>query len=91
MRAWSCGCEPEDARRTLDKPCKRARCRDVYAYFDNDVKVRAPFDAMSLARKLGVKWYDMAQDENGALEFEQVAGATARTRWPGFRRQQVRV
>ncbi|MFN2517870.1 MAG: DUF72 domain-containing protein [Jatrophihabitantaceae bacterium] len=25
---------------------------DVYAYFDNDVKVHAPFDAMSLARKL---------------------------------------
>jgi uncharacterized protein YecE (DUF72 family) len=38
-----------------------ARCRswmkagrDVYVYFDNDVKVRAPFDAMALARKLGV-------------------------------------
>jgi uncharacterized protein YecE (DUF72 family) len=28
--------------------------RDVYAYFDNDVKVRAPYDAMSLAAKLGV-------------------------------------
>jgi len=27
--------------------------RDVYVYFDNDVKVRAPFDAMSLAGKLG--------------------------------------
>jgi uncharacterized protein YecE (DUF72 family) len=25
---------------------------DVYVYFDNDVKVRAPFDAMSLAAKL---------------------------------------
>jgi uncharacterized protein YecE (DUF72 family) len=25
---------------------------DVYAYFDNDVKVRSPFDAMSLADKL---------------------------------------
>jgi uncharacterized protein YecE (DUF72 family) len=23
-------------------------------YFDNDVKVRAPYDAMSLARRLGV-------------------------------------
>ena len=29
--------------------------RDVYAYFDNDVKVRAPYDAMSLAAKLGVE------------------------------------
>ena len=25
---------------------------DVYAYFDNDVKVRAPFDALTLTRKL---------------------------------------
>jgi uncharacterized protein YecE (DUF72 family) len=27
--------------------------RDVYVYFDNDVKVRAPFDAMNLAARLG--------------------------------------
>ena len=26
--------------------------RDVYVYFDNDVKVRAPFDAMGLAERL---------------------------------------
>jgi len=26
--------------------------RDVYAYFDNDVKVRAPYDAMALRRRL---------------------------------------
>jgi hypothetical protein len=25
----------------------------VYVYFDNDVKVRAPFDAMNLAARLG--------------------------------------
>ena len=28
--------------------------RDVYVYFDNDVKVRAPFDALNLMRKLGL-------------------------------------
>ena len=28
--------------------------RDVYVYFDNDVKVRAPYDAMALAARLGV-------------------------------------
>ncbi len=28
------------------------RPRDVYVYFDNDVKVHAPYDAMNLARKL---------------------------------------
>ena len=27
--------------------------RDVFVYFDNDVKVRAPFDAMALAGRLG--------------------------------------
>jgi uncharacterized protein YecE (DUF72 family) len=28
---------------------------DVYAYFDNDAKVRAPFDAMSLMDRLGLR------------------------------------
>lgn len=27
--------------------------RDVYVYFDNDVKVRAPYDALNLAARLG--------------------------------------
>ena len=27
---------------------------DVYGYFDNDIKVHAPYDAMALARRLGV-------------------------------------
>ena len=31
-----------------------AESRDVFVYFDNDVKVRAPFDAMALAGRLGV-------------------------------------
>ena len=30
--------------------------RDAYVYFDNDIKAHAPFDAMELAKKLGVKW-----------------------------------
>ena len=30
--------------------------RDVYVYFDNDVKVKAPFDALNLMRKLGLVW-----------------------------------
>jgi uncharacterized protein YecE (DUF72 family) len=31
----------------------RAAGKDVYVYFDNDVKVRAPFDAMNLASRFG--------------------------------------
>jgi len=30
--------------------------RDVYVYFDNDVKVKAPFDALNLMHKLGLAW-----------------------------------
>jgi uncharacterized protein YecE (DUF72 family) len=30
--------------------------RDVYVYFDNDVKVKAPFDALNLMHKLGLEW-----------------------------------
>ncbi len=30
--------------------------REVYVYFDNDVKVRAPFDAMAFAARLGIDW-----------------------------------
>ena len=32
---------------------ERRRLRDVFVYFDNDVKVRAPYDAMNLAARLG--------------------------------------
>jgi uncharacterized protein YecE (DUF72 family) len=30
--------------------------RDVYVYFDNDVKVKAPFDALNLMHKLHLSW-----------------------------------
>jgi len=30
------------------------RTRDVFVYFDNDVKVRAPYDALGLQRRLGL-------------------------------------
>ena len=52
VRTWQSGGTPTDGR-TLAPPAP-ARDRDVFVYFDNDVKVRAPFDAMSLAQKVGV-------------------------------------
>jgi uncharacterized protein YecE (DUF72 family) len=47
--------------RALDSWAKRIRAwdrrgADVYVYFDNDVKVRAPYDAQALMRKLGLSW-----------------------------------
>jgi uncharacterized protein YecE (DUF72 family) len=54
IRAWAEGSEPNDARRIVGKLAPRRRSRDVYCYFDNDVKVRAPIDAQNLMRKLGL-------------------------------------
>jgi uncharacterized protein YecE (DUF72 family) len=55
IRAWSEGSEPADARRISDTPPSRRASRDVYCYFDNDVKVKAPFDARRLIEKLGLE------------------------------------
>jgi uncharacterized protein YecE (DUF72 family) len=52
VRAWAAGEEPEDAQRILPPTEARAGGRDVYVYFDNDVKVRAPADAKALAERL---------------------------------------
>ena len=51
--------------------------RDVYVYFDNDMKVKAPFDALSLMDKLGLAW---APPEDG--DEEPFALHTARAGMP---------
>jgi uncharacterized protein YecE (DUF72 family) len=55
IRAWSAGGEVADAKRIAALAKKRKRGRDVYVYFDNDVKVRAPYDAMNLSAILGLR------------------------------------
>ncbi|MBD0292565.1 MAG: DUF72 domain-containing protein [Jiangellaceae bacterium] len=50
--AWTAGMSPADSH-LAGPPAPHARAgRDVYVYFDNDVKVRAPFDAMALTRRV---------------------------------------
>jgi len=49
---WSQGGEVTDGKRAGSKNAPRARARDVYVYFDNDAKVRAPFDAMALRKRI---------------------------------------
>ena len=51
IRAWRAGKEPPDATRILG-PAPERTGRDVYVYFDNDIKVKAPFDAMNLEARL---------------------------------------
>jgi uncharacterized protein YecE (DUF72 family) len=48
IRAWSAGGELRDARCISPIPAPSRRSRDVYCYFDNDVKVEAPRDAKRL-------------------------------------------
>ncbi len=54
LRVWEAGGEPAGAR-TLAGPAAPSAGRDVFVYFDNDVKVRAPLDAMALERRLGLR------------------------------------
>ncbi|MBP0597147.1 DUF72 domain-containing protein [Herbaspirillum sp. LeCh32-8] len=56
IEAWAAGGQPEDGPRISETaPAKRAG-RDIYCYFDNDIKVRAPFDARRLIERLGLKF-----------------------------------
>ena len=52
VRAWASGGEPADAERV--GPSAAHRPRDVFVYFDNDLKVRAPADARGLMQRLGL-------------------------------------
>lgn len=54
VKAWAAGREPADARRASDRPAAARKRRDVYLYFDNDRKVRAPVDARRLMDLLGM-------------------------------------
>ncbi|MBV9203476.1 MAG: DUF72 domain-containing protein [Alphaproteobacteria bacterium] len=53
IKLWAQGLQPNDARLLAPAlPPPRRIARDVYVYFDNDAKVRAPVDARSLLAKL---------------------------------------
>jgi uncharacterized protein YecE (DUF72 family) len=52
IRVWREGGQPHDAHLVAPSLTPEQRSRDVYCYFDNDIKVRAPFDAQHLAAKL---------------------------------------
>lgn len=54
IRAWSQGGELADARKIAALAPPRRRTRDVYCFFDNDTKVKAPFDAHGLMQRLGL-------------------------------------
>ncbi len=48
---WAAGGEPPKAKK-IAAEAPVIKPRDIFVYFDNDVKVHAPFNAQSLARRL---------------------------------------
>ena len=54
IRAWSTGGQPEDGVRVASTVPPKRKSRDVYCYFDNDIKVHAPYDAKRLIAALGL-------------------------------------
>ncbi|HEY0946303.1 MAG TPA: DUF72 domain-containing protein [Opitutaceae bacterium] len=80
LRAWTKGGNPRGSKLHAPPAPKSARGRDAYVYFDNDVKVRAPFDAMNLAHRLGLSEALPEKPPDMKTIAEE-----PRTRWPGFR------
>jgi uncharacterized protein YecE (DUF72 family) len=52
VAAWARGGEPKDGTRVLAKAAPKRAARDVFVYFDNDAKVRAPVDALGLVARV---------------------------------------
>jgi uncharacterized protein YecE (DUF72 family) len=55
IRAWKKGSEPRGAKKITSGTVGEREARDVYVYFDNDIHSHAPYDAIHLAERLGIK------------------------------------
>lgn len=84
IRLWQRGSAPPDAVLCAPPPrdSRAKKTRDVYVYFDNDAKVRSPYDALQLAARLGLPApaVPIAELPEGGH-----VGEPARERWPELR------
>lgn len=53
ITSWASGSEPTRSHRITSRTDSAGAIRDVYVYFDNDEKTKAPFDARRLMERLG--------------------------------------
>ena len=84
VRAWARGTEPRDALRVLPRSPVRKRGRDVFVFFDNDIKVRAPPDAARLQSLLQCAPPTAPTDGGGKSDsYRRVGPAPTRSRGPG--------
>jgi uncharacterized protein YecE (DUF72 family) len=77
VRSWSEGRTPREAVRIASP--MRGEKRDVFVYFDNDVKVHAPYDAVSLAHRVGITPEPATKPDLSKVTEE------ARLNWPAIR------
>ncbi len=52
VTSWAAGAEAAGGRKASPAPARPLKQRDVFVYFDNDAKVRAPYDAMQLREQI---------------------------------------
>jgi uncharacterized protein YecE (DUF72 family) len=69
IRAWSEGKTPADSHDISTKPPADISSRDVFCYLNNSVKVKSPFNARQLIKKLGL--------ESGLTEFVSAKDSAA--------------
>ena len=82
VKKWRQGYEPADAQRNAPK-ARPVGGRDVFVYFDNDMKVFAPFDAMGLARRLGIRRdYETIKRDSVLSGRPKSARDKRRSAWP---------
>ena len=72
---------PIGERHPKDRAPPKRKSRDVFVYFDNDVKVRSPVDAIGLAKRLGI-----ARSEEGVKWASEIAEMPRRG-WPEVRKK----
>jgi uncharacterized protein YecE (DUF72 family) len=80
VQAWAQGKSPASPKRLAPAAKPAPSTRDVFVYFDNDVKTRSPYDAMSLAHALGVGQY------GGEGPREEDVAEEPRVEWPPIAR-----
>lgn len=74
---WSKGSQPGDAHLiTRHKPQRQSR--DIFCYFDNDVKVKAPFDASQLLARLHLPHPLLQPDARILPEAERISAQNRR-------------
>jgi uncharacterized protein YecE (DUF72 family) len=76
---YASGYSPRALDEWAQRLTKLRKGRDLYVYFDNDVKVHAPFDAMSLASRLGINF------DFGQLKRQAAHNGRSKTRAEGPR------